>query len=76
MIVVQPLLSAAPLGFFLWIIAGGVFYSIGAVVYATKWPNPAPGVFGFHEIWHLFVMVGSFSHYWAVLAYMSRTTRA
>lgn len=75
MIIARPLLSAAPLGFFLWIIAGGAFYSIGAVVYATKWPNPVPGIFGFHEIWHLFVMAGSFSHYWAVLAYVAHTAR-
>jgi hemolysin III len=73
MIVAKPLLSAAPMGFFLWIIAGGLFYSVGAVVYATKWPNPAPRVFGFHEIWHLFVMAGSFCHYWAVLTYVSHT---
>ena len=32
-------------------------------------------VFGFHEIWHLFVMAASFSHYWAVLAYVSHTVR-
>jgi hemolysin III len=73
LIVAKPLLGAAPLGFFLWIIAGGMFYSVGAVVYATKWPNPAPRTFGFHEIWHLFVMAGSFCHYWAVLAYLSHT---
>lgn len=75
MIVARPLLNAAPLGFLVWIVAGGVFYSLGAVVYATKRPDPAPGVFGFHEIWHLFVMAGSFSHYWAVLAYVSHTVR-
>ena len=75
MIIARPLLSAAPLGFLLWIVAGGVLYSIGAVVYATKWPDPVPSVLGFHEIWHLFVMAGSFSHYWAVLAYMSHTAR-
>jgi len=71
MIVAKPLLDAASLGFFLWIIAGGAFYSVGAVVYATKWPNPAPRTFGFHEIWHLFVMAGSFCHYWAMLVYVS-----
>jgi hypothetical protein len=43
----------------------------GAVVYATKWPDPAPHTFGFHEIWHLFVMAGSFCHYWALLTYVS-----
>lgn len=76
MVVARPLLNAAPTGFFIWIIAGGVFYSIGAVVYAVKRPDPVPGVFGFHEIWHLFVMAGSFSHYWAVLAYVSHTVHA
>jgi hemolysin III len=76
LIISRPLLGAAPVGFFVWIIAGGVLYSIGAIVYATKRPDPVPGVFGFHEIWHLFVMAGSFSHYWAVLAYVSHITRA
>ena len=76
MIVTKPLLGAAPLGFFLWIIAGGAFYTVGAVVYATKWPDPAPRTFGFHEIWHLFVMAGSFCHFWAVLAYVSHTAAA
>jgi hemolysin III len=49
---------------------GGFFYSIGAVFYATKWPNPIPKVFGFHEIWHLFVMGGSFSHFWAIYRFI------
>lgn len=74
-IIARPLLHAAPVGFFLWIIAGGMFYSVGAVVYAIKRPDPFPGVFGFHEIWHVFVMLGSFSHYWAVLQYLSHSTR-
>lgn len=76
MIVAKPLLDAAPLGFFLWVIAGGGFYSVGAVVYATKWPNPAPRTFGFHEIWHLFVLAGSFCHFWAVFAYISHIAAA
>ena len=74
-IVARPLLQTVPLGFLMWIIVGGLFYSVGAVVYATKRPNPVPGVFGFHEIWHLFVMAGSFSHYWAVLEYISHSGR-
>lgn len=72
-LVAPPLLAAAPAGFFGWLLAGGLFYSVGAVVYGTKWPNVAPGVFGSHELWHLFVMAGSFSHYWAMLTYLSRT---
>jgi len=38
---------------------GGVLYTIGAVIYALKRPNPFPRVFGFHEIFHLFVIAGS-----------------
>jgi hemolysin III len=34
------------------VIAGGLLYSLGALVLATKWPNPFPRTFGFHEIWH------------------------
>ena len=77
---VRPLLAAAPAGFLLWLLAGGVIYTLGAVVYATKWPRATSGVtsrlFGSHEIWHLCVMGGSFAHYWAMLAYVARATRA
>ncbi len=44
-------------------ITGGVAYTIGAVCYAVKRPNPAPGLFGFHEIFHLFVVAGAALHY-------------
>lgn len=40
------------------LVAGGVLYTVGAVVYAFKWPNPFPRVFGYHEIFHLFVIAG------------------
>ena len=47
---------------------GGVLYSLGAAIYAKKWPDPWPGIFGFHEVWHLFVLGGSACHYVAVLS--------
>jgi hemolysin III len=49
-----------------WLVYGGIAYTLGAVVYGTKRPNPWPESFGFHEIWHLFVMAGAFSHAIAV----------
>ena len=58
-----PLIKALPVGGVIGIVLGGVFYTVGAVVYARKKPDPFPGVFGFHEIWHLFVMAGSLCHY-------------
>ena len=53
-----------------WVLAGGLTYSVGALVYWLKRPNPVPGIFGFHELWHLFVVVGSACHFWAVLRYL------
>jgi hemolysin III len=47
-------------------VAGGVAYSIGAVIYALKKPNPLPGVFGFHEIFHIFILLGAILHYFMV----------
>lgn len=70
-IAAKPLANALPAGGFAWILIGGLFYSVGAVFYGTKWPRLKPGIFGFHELWHLFVMAGSISHYWAVLRYVA-----
>ena len=53
-----------------WLVAGGLFYSIGAVIYSLKKPDPFPGIFGFHEIWHIFVISGSFCHFWVVFKYL------
>ena len=47
-------------------IAGGVLYTVGAVVYAVAWPNPRPRVFGFHEVFHLFVIAAAVAHFAAV----------
>ena len=48
---------------FALIFAGGVVYTAGAMVYYFERPNPVPGKFGFHEIWHLFVLTGAVLHY-------------
>ena len=58
-------LNPLALGF---LIAGGLAYSLGAVVYAAKWPNLLPGLIGFHGIWHVFVLLGSAGMYFAVLS--------
>lgn len=54
-----------------WMIAGGVIYTLGAVVYITKIFNFKPGVFGFHEVWHIFVMLAAAAHFLAVLGLAS-----
>jgi hemolysin III len=41
------------------LIVGGLFYTAGALVYARRWPDPLPRVFGFHEVFHLLVIAGA-----------------
>lgn len=52
-----------PWGLVWLFIGGGIFYSSGAVIYALKKPNPWPGIFGFHEIFHLCIIGGAVSHF-------------
>lgn len=65
------LLQALPVGALFWIVAGGIVYSAGAIVYAARRPDFFPGVFGHHELWHLFVIAGSACHFWAVARYIA-----
>ncbi len=57
----------------LWLLAGGLAYTVGAIIYGAKKPDPIPKVFGFHEIWHIFVLVGSFCHFWSIYHYLPPT---
>jgi hemolysin III len=59
-----------PGGAIFWLVTGGLFFTFGAVIYILKKPNPKPGLFGFHEIWHIFVILGCLSHYIMVVAYV------
>lgn len=46
-----------------WMISGGVFYSIGAIMEFTRWPVLIDGVIGPHEVFHVFVILGAFAHW-------------
>jgi hemolysin III len=48
------------------LVAGGVLYNIGAVLYAFSWPNPWPQTFGYHEFFHAFSAAAAVCHYIAV----------
>jgi hemolysin III len=65
-----PLVQSIPFSGIMWFVLGGLCYTGGALIYALKRPNPVPGIFGFHEIWHLFVLAGSFCHFWAIFYYV------
>jgi hemolysin III len=70
-IAASAILRAIPFGGLAWVLGGGVVSSAGALIYALKRPNLLPGVFGFHELWHLFVLAGSACHFWAMLRYIA-----
>lgn len=66
LVFIQDFLAAnAPM--MILILIGGLCYTLGAVVYALKRPNPFPGHFGFHEIFHSFTVIAFLCHWAAVL---------
>jgi hemolysin III len=52
------------------LLLGGVLYSIGGIIYALKRPDPFPNVFGFHEVFHVFVIAGSVVHFTLVALFL------
>jgi hemolysin III len=58
-----PLAAAVPASGLAWLVAGGLAYTAGAIIFSRGQPNPWPGRFGHHEIWHLLVLVGSACHF-------------
>jgi hemolysin III len=65
------MIEAMPTGALAWLLAGGILFSLGAVIYILKRPNFVPGIFGFHEIWHVFVVLGALSHFILVARYVA-----
>jgi hemolysin III len=59
-----------PTGFVL-VLAGGVCYTVGAVALATRWPDPWPRVFGFHEVFHAFTVVAAALQFVAIAAFVA-----
>jgi hemolysin III len=66
-VVFLPDFVAVNLAMMVLILAGGLMYTIGALFYALKKPNPVPGHFGFHEIFHSFTVLAFLCHWTAVL---------
>ncbi len=60
-----PLIAALPAAGFWWLVAGGVFYTVGVIFYLLDDRYP-----WCHGIWHLFVLAGSISHYFVILLYL------
>lgn len=62
--------SLNALGSLWWLVAGGILYTIGAIIYGLKWPHFKNPYFGFHELFHLFILFGSFCHFWFIFHYI------
>ena len=63
LIFIVPLFKALPPEGFFWLVAGGVLYTIGSIFYASKSEKIKIAGFGFHEIFHLFILAGTLAHY-------------
>lgn len=62
--------GSVPVGALVLMAAGGLVYSAGFVIFVLERPNPWPGVFGFHEIWHAMVVVAAVLHYLLMYLYV------
>lgn len=67
------LFSTLPVAAFLWLLAGGIIYTVGGIIYALKLPifNSKHAYFGSHEIFHLFCMAGSICHFIFMYRYVA-----
>ena len=70
---IRQIVASLTRGAFGWLLAGGIIYTIGGIIYALKLPifNSKHKNFGSHEIFHLFVMAGSLCHYIMMLVYVA-----
>lgn len=65
------MLQVLPIGALVWLLVGGIVYTLGAAIYTTKQLDFWPGKFGFHEVWHIFVILGALAHFIAIAAYIA-----
>ncbi len=70
MVALYPLYLQVSFAGIFWLALGGLSYTVGAIFYALKKPAIKIKYLGFHEIFHVFVLLGSFCHYWMVYRYL------
>ncbi|GAC1437026.1 MAG: hemolysin III family protein [Burkholderiaceae bacterium] len=64
------LFRALPPAGVMWMLAGGAVYTVGALIFILERPNPIPGKFDSHALWHLFVLGGSGCCFWLIVRYV------
>ena len=68
-IAIPQITERAGAGALVLLAAGGVAYTAGAVIYARRRPDPRPASFGYHEIFHVLVVVAAMTHFVAIAAF-------
>jgi len=68
---VREILLRMPPGALAWLALGGLFFTSGAIIYIMKKPDFLPGRFGFHEVWHVFVILGCLCHFVLIALYVA-----
>ena len=71
MIAIYPLVTTLQPAALMWLFLGGIFYTIGAVIYSLERPKLWPKWFGSHDLFHIFVLLGSASHFWLMYRFIS-----
>ena len=69
LIAAPKIVSRAGAGALVLLAVGGVAYTAGAVIYARRRPDPRPATFGYHEIFHVLVVIAAAAHFAAVAAF-------
>lgn len=67
---IAPIMNTFKLYELQWLLYGGISYTIGAVLYGLKWPTFKNKYFGFHEIFHILIILGSLCHYYFIINYV------
>jgi len=68
---IKEILTAMPVHALIWLLSGGIFFTLGAVVYIARKPDFFPEVFGFHEVWHIFVILGCLCHFVVIAVFVA-----
>lgn len=71
MLAIREILRTLPPGALVWLVFGGLFFTTGSLVYILKKPDFIPDRFGFHELWHIFVILGASSHFVMIARYIA-----
>ncbi len=67
---IVPIYRTLSAGGFFWLLLGGILYSVGGVLYALKWPGRDNPRFGCHEIFHVFILLGSVCHFLLMVSFV------